>query len=173
MAKRRGGAVAVCPQHPGSHVVCAERRETKSGPRFVFRCQPADGSPKHKFTVVVAGDVPVAVWSPPPVCPKHPDSHVVRNGTYAITTAKPRQRYRCFPDPSDRTTFHGFTPWLPRHHVHVGAESCEECEEIRGTHRGDQSVSNASRGRHASWAKRSETWPEAPPTRRCRFELVR
>jgi hypothetical protein len=45
--------------------------------------------------------------------------------------------------------FHRFTPPLPRDHVHTGADSCDICEELRGTHRGDQTVS-----RRQSWSTR-------------------
>jgi hypothetical protein len=45
--------------------------------------------------------------------------------------------------------FHRFTPALPRDHVHTGHDSCDICEEFRGTHRGDQTVS-----RRQSWSTR-------------------
>lgn len=147
MAKRRGGPVAVCPvpEHAGSHVVSHARRETSSGVRQVFRCTAA-GHERHFFSVV-AGSVPMPVWSPPPACPDHPGGYVVRDGRYARSTEKPRQRYRCYPDRDDRSVWHRFTPVLPRDHVHAGEDRCDACEELRGTHRGDTTIS-----RRHSWA---------------------
>ena len=148
MAKRRGAAIAVCPRHPGSHVVSKGHRTTKSGPRQDFRCSPSIGQ-AHSFSVAVAATGPVPLWSPPPRCPEHPKGHVVRDGAYASTPERPRQRYRCYPDPADRSVRHCFTPPLPRDHIHAGEESCEACEELRGTHRGDPTVS-----RRHSWSVR-------------------
>lgn len=152
MAKRRGGPVAVCPvpAHAGSHVVSRGRRAAQSGVRQVFHCTPV-GYRQHRFSVVVAGaaETPVPVWSPPPSCPEHPAGNVVRDGRYGRSTAKKRQRYRCYPDPDDRAVYHRFTPWLPREHVHLGEDACEVCEELRGTHRGGPAVS-----RRQSWSDR-------------------
>ena len=71
----------------------------------------------------------------------------MRDGRYATSTRRPRQRYRCYPTGSG--AFHRFTSLLPRDHVHVGTDACEECEELRGLHRGDQTVS-----RKQSWSSR-------------------
>lgn len=73
----------------------------------------------------------------------------MRDGRYASSPEKRRQRYRCYPDPADRKSFHRFTPTLPRDHVHTGTDHCDACEELRGTHRGDQTVS-----RRQSWSAR-------------------
>lgn len=107
---------------------------------------------RHTFTVVVDADPAQqreARWSPPPACSDHPDGKVIRNGVYGKATAKPRQLYRCFPDPSDRSTFHAFTPPLPRDRVHDGEEHCEHCDELRGIHRGE----TAAAQRH-TWSTR-------------------
>ena len=149
MGNRRTGPTAVCPAHTDSRVVSKGKRKTKQGDRSVFRCTPVDGK-RHTFTVVMAGPVPVPLWSPPPPCPLHEGTRVVRDGRYASTTERARQRYRCYPNPTDRTVYHRFTPWLPREHVHTGKDSCEACEELRGTHRGEASVS-----RRHSWSARS------------------
>lgn len=103
------------------------------------------------FSVVVsvAGNDPVPTWSPPPPCPQHPAGRVVRAGTYRRPPLPPRQRYRCYPTPSDTGTFHVFTPPLPRQHVHVGEEPCEVCDEVRGLHHGETS---AARGH--TWSAR-------------------
>lgn len=122
-------------------------RQTKSGPRRDYRCTPIAGQ-AHKFSVALAADAHPDVfarWAPPPPCPEHPDSKVVRNGTYGKATPKPRQRYRCTPADGGRP--HVFTPPLPRDHVHVGEEHCAHCEELRGIHRGEPAVA------------RRHTWP--------------
>lgn len=81
-----------CARHPGSRVVANGTRLTKKGLVRRYRCTPAQGDP-HSLTVVVAPpDKPRrASWEPPPPCPDHPGSKVVRNGTYGKKTAKPRQ----------------------------------------------------------------------------------
>jgi hypothetical protein len=137
------------PEHAGSNVISKGVRETNSGRRRVLRCEPLVGTP-HTFRVVptAAAAVPMPTWSPPPPCSEHPGSHVVRDGRYGSSTRKRRQRYRCYPS-DDRSQFHRFTPVLPRDHVHGGAESCGECEELRGLHRGDATVS-----RRQSWSAR-------------------
>ena len=112
----------------------------------MFRCAPV-GSDPHKFSVVLTAGGAMPVWSPPPPCPEHPDGHVVRDGRYGSSSAKRRQRYRCYPDVSNRQDYHRFTPVLPRDHVHTGEDQCDDCEELRGTHRGDQAVS-----RRQSWS---------------------
>lgn len=76
--------------------------------------------------------------SPPPACPQHPGSSVIRYGTYGISTGKPRQRYQC--RPADGSKPHVFTPLLPRSHVHAGEEHCDHCDEMRGVHRGETAV---------------------------------
>ncbi len=123
-------------------------RLAKKGLVRRYRCTPAQGD-AHSFTVVVAPpDRPRrASWEPPPPCPDHPGSKVVRNGTYGKKTAKPRQRYRC--TPADGSPVHAFTPPLPRDHVHENKEHCEHCEELRGVHRGETAVAR----RHA-WSTR-------------------
>ncbi|MDA8203179.1 MAG: hypothetical protein M0Z49_10520, partial [Chloroflexi bacterium] len=50
--------------------------------------------------------------------------------------------YRC--GPADGSKPHTFTPPLPRAHVHAG-ESCRECLELRGFHRGERSVARRHR----------------------------
>lgn len=147
MGRRRTVEAAICPRHPDSRVVSVGVRQTKSGPRRDYRCTPIAGQ-AHKFSVALAADAHPAVfarWAPPPPCPEHPDSKVVRNGTYGKATPKPRQRYRCTPADGGRT--HVFTPPLPRDHVHVGEEHCAHCEELRGVHRGEPAVA------------RRHTWP--------------
>jgi len=93
--------------------------------------------------------------SPPPACPEHPGSKVIRNGTYGVHS--PRQRYRCTPE-GDRP--HQFTPPLSREVVTLG-EECARCDELLSPHHGPltaarsttwtlvgvaQALSNLSRG---------------------------
>lgn len=123
-------------------------RTSATGTRRIYRCTPAGQKP-HKFHVLETLSEAVPLWSPPPRCDEHPDGHVIRDGKYAKSTERERQRYRCFPDLTNRKVFHSFTPSLPRDHVHTGKESCEVCDELRGTHRGEQSAS-----RRQSWSVR-------------------
>lgn len=113
-----------------------------------FQCVGAEGE-SHYFTIteLSAEAAAAARWSPPPPCPEHPGSKVVRNGKYGSKTPKPRQRYRC--TPADGSKPHSFTPPLPRDHVHENAEGCAHCEELRGVHRGDTAVA-----RRHSWSSR-------------------
>lgn len=135
MGRPRQVAAARCVKHPDGHVVSSGVYETRSGRRRRYLCTPPLGEP-HRFSVAidVRGHV-VQGWSPPPECPDHPGSRVVRNGTYGKTTAKPRQRYLC--RPADGTAAHSFTPVLARDHVHEGNERCDHCDEHRGVHHGE------------------------------------
>lgn len=148
--RKRRAPVARCPLHPGSTVIAKGFVSSEDRTRRRYRCDPLIGD-RHTFTAVVAVGphelARVASWSPPPPCPKHPGSKVVRNGTYGSHTPKPRQLYRCYP--ADGSKFHGFTPPLPRDHVHQGHEHCDECEELRGIHRGETAVA-----RRHSWSTR-------------------
>jgi hypothetical protein len=142
----------VCAKHPGSHVIAHGTDRTRKGLVRRFVCTPATGK-RHTFSVLVEADpsqLREARWSPPPGCPEHPGGKVIRSGVYGRATAKPRQLYRCFPDPSDRSTFHAFTPALPRDHVHDGEEHCGHCDELRGIHRGETAVA-----RRHSWSSRT------------------
>lgn len=128
-----------CLEHPSSHVISKGKRRLASGVLVRrFTCTPAIGS-AHDFSVHVSenGVPPVLVWSPPPSCPRHPDSHVIRWGTYASGTPKRRQRYRCVPDEGAP---HCFAPPLPRDHVHEGEDHCEACEDLTRVHNGDAAV---------------------------------
>lgn len=148
MGRRRTVEAALCFEHPRSHVVAVGTRQTASGLRRDYRCTPAVGEP-HKFSVAVVADARAAAarWSPPPPCAAHPDSKVIRFGTYGSKTSKPRQRYQC--TPADGTKPHTFTPPLPRDHVHEGEEHCAHCEELRGVHRGEPAVA-----RRHTWSAR-------------------
>ncbi len=157
-SKRAGPAPAVCPrpEHVGSKVVSKGVVARQSGSVRRFYCTPVEGR-GHWFGLPVVVE-PVAVegtgladMSGPgskPLCPEHPTAHVVRDGRYAISSTQKRQRYRCYPT-GKRDEYHRFTPALPRTHVHPDSEPCAECEEHRGIHRGDTTVS-----RRQSWSAR-------------------
>jgi hypothetical protein len=134
-----------CHRHPGSLVQSRGTYETGSGLRRRYHCAPR-GDEKHSFSVLAEGSGARA-WSPPPECPKHPGSKVVRNGTYGVRTPRPRQRYRCSPAGGGKA--HTLTPVLPREHVHVQEGGCAECEELRGFHHGETTVA-----RRHSWPTR-------------------
>ena len=131
-----------CPAHPDARVEGFGTRELKGGPVRRYRCHPP-GDPRptpHVFSVPLDadGEPRARGWSPPPACPQHAESHVIRDGTYGIRTPVPRQRYRC--SPADGSKPHGFTPALPRNHVHAHEGGCAECEEMRGVHRGETAI---------------------------------
>lgn len=148
--RKRRAPVARCLFHPGSKVTANGFADGDARTRRRYICVPLIGD-RHSFTAAVPvgqSDLArVASWSPPPACPQHPGSRVVRNGTYGSHTPKPRQLYRCHP--ADGSKFHGFTPPLPRDHVHQDEEHCDECEELRGIHRGETAVA-----RRHSWSTR-------------------
>lgn len=134
------------PLHAGSHVKGNGTRMTRSGLRRDYRCSPVGGA-AHGFAVMVEtdDDIPVPLYSPPPRCPVHGTAaRRVRNGKYGPAgEALRRQRYRCYPHhPGEDYPrgYHDFTPPLVREHVHLGVGHCEECEEHRGVHRGEQIV---------------------------------
>lgn len=149
--KGRPKSVAVnarCPDHPDSDIVANGSRTTSRGVVRRFVCRPQFGD-RHSFTVLVepTDSAVEARWSPPPPCPRHDGSKVVRAGIYGRALSRPRQRYRC--TPADGSKPHVFTPPLPRDHVHEGAEHCEHCDELRGVHRGETAVA-----RRHSWSTR-------------------
>ena len=106
-----------------------------------YRCEPVSGR-SHIFSVRI-DERPGAVWSPPPPCPKHPGSHVIRKGTYGRRGHALRQRYHC--TPADGSVPHHFTPPLPRDHVHARGVPCAVCGEHRGVHRGETAVARQHR----------------------------
>jgi hypothetical protein len=150
MPPRPSPTSPACPDHSQSKVVSVGSRSTRTGATRRYRCTPEDGDSEHTFSVrekAPAHVLRAAGVAPAPVCPHHPEAKVVRNGTYGTRTSKPRQRYRC--TPSDGTKPHSFTPPLPRDHVHVGAEQCDHCDELRGVHHGETAVA-----RRHSWSTR-------------------
>jgi hypothetical protein len=144
------------PTHAGSKVTADGTHRAKSGPRRLFLCTPA-GYEQHRFTVLLelADERPTAQYAPPPRCPVHGrKGRVVRDGCYGRPEERWRQRYRCYlklpyagDDPYVKTLtrkgWHSFTPPLTREHIHVGEVHCEECDELRGVHHGDERVARA------------------------------
>ena len=138
-----------CPEaaHAGSRVSANGKRKTKRGTVARYLCDPLEGD-KHSFSILgLDTDVQVPTYSPPPECPEHPGSHVVKGGTYGKTGIRPKQMYRCFPATDERP--HYFTWAMPRDHVHTGEDDCSICEELRGEHRGDRNAA-----RRLTWSER-------------------
>ena len=142
---------ARCTKHPGSDVTAHGYRKSPTGEPVAMRfsCKPLIGEP-HTFSVPLLPEgAPVERrWSLPPPCPfpEHAKSKVIRYGSYGKGSLK-RQRYRCMPKEQPDEA-HVFTPALPRDHV-CDTDGCEECEELRGIHRGETAVAR----RHA-WSTR-------------------
>ena len=135
------------PEHAGSHVSANGQRLAKKGRVARFLCDPLEGD-KHSFSVMAeASEVQIPSYSPPPDCPEHPGSHVVKGGTYGKTGARPKQMYHCYPQDGDAS--HRFTWAMPRDHVHTGEDDCSSCEELRGEHRGDRNAA-----RHLTWSEK-------------------
>src|SRR5665647_2663635 len=136
------------PAHRGSNVVGSGSRATSSGTRQTYRCDPLTGS-QHFFTVVLTeeGANLAPGLQQAPTCPEHPQSRVVRDGTYGKRSPSLRQCYRCFFDPADKSEKHRFTPGLARDHVHASGELCDECDGHVGVHQGAVAVA-----RRHSWS---------------------
>lgn len=127
---------------------------TKDGPRVSeqgvwqrYRCVRPDGD-IHWFQTLTAPDGSVLVSNtPPPECPEHPGSKVVRKGKHhrgqTNNPSTNRQRYKC--TPTDGSAPHRFMPVLPRTVVDVGQDTCAGCEELLSPYRGDQAVARKSR----------------------------
>ncbi len=115
-------------------------RDTAAGRVQRYECLPRVGD-RHTFSVPIdpAGQL-MPLPDPPPVCPEHPASAVIRWGTYGKWTPNPRQRYRCRPDRDEPA--HTFTTTLAREHVHVGQDQCDVCDEFRGLHHGETAAAN-------------------------------
>lgn len=143
MSKRRRDALPACPNpaHAGSKVISHGQRVAARGTQQRLLCTPVLGD-SHVFSYLLRpSGAPVPSWSPPPACAEHPKGRVVRDGLYASSTRRKRQRYRCYPDSANKDVFHAFTPPLPREHVCAGEDSCGTCDELRGLHRGEPAVS--------------------------------
>lgn len=158
--RKRVVVEARCLKHADSYVFARDSSKSAAGRRRQYVCIPVIGE-RHTFSVLATspglpleeGDTVRAVVTsrfllpPPPPCPLHAGSYVVRNGRYGQALPKRRQRYKC--RPVDHSKPHSFTPPLPRDHVHIGEEHCEYCDELRGVHRGETAVA-----RRHSWSTR-------------------
>lgn len=147
---QRSAPVAKCPNfRHRSAIVHANGTQTRNGRTYRrYRCRPRTG-PVHYFTVLIDGTPPRRHSTPPPVCAKHPDGKVVRDGRYARRSERPRQRYRCHP--ADGSKRHRFTPPLPRGYTgHGFDEPCELCELTPDLHLGEPAVA-----RRHPWSSRT------------------
>ncbi len=140
---RRIAYVVVCPRpgHKDGVVQSRGTRQTSTGTWRRFTCvRPGGGT--HSFRVMIneKGAAVPTVTPAAPTCPEHPDSHVVRAGTYGARS--PRQRYLCRPEGG---AAHQFTPPLSREAVSPG-EACKRCDELLSVHHGPVTAA-----RHTPW----------------------
>lgn len=142
----------------------------KSGKYRLYRCEPLVGK-THYFSVPISGGTRVRGHAGAPSCGEHPGSLITRNGTSRRGSTQPRQVYKCHHErctamcrqacvrdhggrphgrscPKACVGTHTFSPALPRAHVHFG-ESCAECLELKGLHRGEMAAAR----RHRAWAR--------------------
>lgn len=138
------------PLHQGSLVRAWGTFERSAGRYRRYRCEPLTGD-RHYFSVGIEGGRRRRSLAGQPECPGHRGSRVTRAGMYRRGSAQPRQRYEC--DHVGRCNAicraacrgkHTFTPALPRPHVRSG-DSCAECLELRGYHRGEVAAARRHR----------------------------
>jgi hypothetical protein len=132
-----------CPTsgHRDGKVQSRGVRETRSGTWRRYVCRRPNGE-THSFQLMLseADGVAVAPRLPPPDCPEHPGSRVIRWGTYGLRSQ--RQRYLCRPAEGKP---HQFTPPLSREAVEPG-EACDTCDELLSPHHGPVTAA-----RHTPW----------------------
>lgn len=135
------------PSHADGRVRYKGKRTNAKGLWHRYVCVRPNGS-QHGFSLLVAasGSVIPSV-APPPECPEHEGSSVVRNGSFG-KGAKRRQRYRCVPD--DPKLTHYFTPPLSRETVDLGEDACATCDEMLSPHRGPLTAA-----RHTPWTMKT------------------
>ena len=138
--------VCIDPNHGDAKVTKNGTQKSVDGTWQRYLCTRPDGS-SHTFqTLKSASGSVVLSNTPPPECPEHPGSHVVRQGKQrhkGATETSLRQRYRC--TPTDGSPPHRFVPQLARAVVAVGEDACGEGEELLSPHRGGQAVARGSR----------------------------
>lgn len=143
---RRSGHYARCPR-PGHSDGTVQSRGLRTDGTGIWRrysCRRPNGE-QHTFRVMVLGSEATEPRSVPgacPACPEHPDSRVVRAGTYRSGGAR-RQRYQCHP--LDEGKVHQFTPPLARQAVSLG-DACTRCDELLSPHHGPIAAA-----RHTPW----------------------
>lgn len=139
---RRKVPPVVCPTHRDGVVRAKGVRTTTTGTWRRYLCTRPNGQ-QHRFQVMADTPAPVAAppVQPPPPCPEHPDSSVIRAGTYGARGIR-RQRYLC--RPADGKP-HQFTPPLSREAVARG-EACTRCDELLSPHHGPVTAA-----RHTPW----------------------
>lgn len=132
------------PGHRDAVIQSRGTRTTNSGTWRRYTCVPANDE-RHSFQLLVEESTSrqvAAPTTPPPPCPEHPDSHVVRWGTYGRRSR--RQRYLCRPGEQGAQP-HQFTPPLSREAVTLG-EMCGRCDELLSPHHGPVTAA-----RHTPW----------------------
>lgn len=141
--RRRTAHDVRCPQpgHKDGVVQSRGIRKTGTGTWRRFVCRRPDGT-EHTFKLMLDEDASVVSVrrTPPPPCPEHPGSKVVRDGTYGKRST--RQRYVCRPEGGRE---HQFTPPLSREAVAPGT-SCSRCDELLSPHHG-----SVLAARHTPW----------------------
>ena len=148
--RRKHAVTCPKPSHADGTVRFKGTRTTKTGAWSRYQCVRPNKKP-HYFSMLSApsGSV-VSSLAPPPPCPEHKDSTVVRNGTFARKRkddgprSVSRQHYRC--DPGAEGKVHYFTTPLPREAVVAGEASCPICDELLSPHRGP-----LGGARHTPW----------------------
>lgn len=138
-------------RHADAKVVKNGTYTTPAGTWQRYLCRRPNGQ-THTFGLLTSptGSV-VSSLTPPPACPEHANSVVVRAGKHrrsqkqvkSKSNPSLRQRYLCVP--ADGEPSHRFVAPLGREVVQVGTDACAECEELLSPHRGTQAVSRRSR----------------------------
>lgn len=148
--KRRKDHGVTCPdpRHRDARVQSRGVATTATGTWRRFLCTRPTGD-HHYFRIQeTAAATARATVERAPSCPDHPESKVVRNGTFGDSpkAVKPngpkRQRYRC--EPVDGKV-HYFSPSLTREAVNDG-QACSTCDELLSPHRGALTAA-----RHTPW----------------------
>lgn len=139
--------LCVDPRHLDAAVVKRGSRTNKQGIWQRFTCTRPDGSSHWFQTLSAPGGSVLVSNAPPPPCPEHLGSKVIRRGKHKHSKAKAaiastRQRYLC--RPADGSPQHRFVPSLPREVVDVGDQTCDSCEELLSPHRGEMAVARRS-----------------------------
>jgi len=128
------------PKHRGSKVLSKGRALSASGNWDRYYCRSTN-YPPHYFRLLTAQGPSRVETTKPPICPEHPKSKIVRNGTKGSGAAK-RQSYYCEPVGGTR---HRFSPALSRQAV-APMSSCAGCDELLSPHKGALTAS-----RHTPW----------------------
>lgn len=150
--KGKRDATMRCPNghHADAKVVKNGKQKDKSGAVWQrWLCVRPDGTTHSFQTLNGVGGAVRTTYTPPPECPEHPGSYVVRDGLHkraankVKTPSSTRQRYLC--RPVDGEPSHRFMPHMAREVVEAGVEMCPQCDDFLSPHRGAQAVARKSR----------------------------